>query len=227
MVIHIKAILDRLGLDFWGSWGRLCASWTPSWRQLGGQDRSRAAQECPRAAQESPKNRQESPKTAQECPRRPRSSPGAAQDSPRASQKPTKMPRSSPGPAQDLPRTRPDPTHYLRLQKNSQFLHAILQNFLPSHRAAEIKNERRRYSPPRGSSIRRPTGSACEISAPGLLILPDPPSGFFFSEVLVFPLLNPPPVASGRLHPLRRSAALARLGASWVEKIVFQEAFKK
>ena len=53
-----------------------------------------------------------------------------------------------------------------------------------------------------------------------------PPSGFFFSEVLVFPLLNPPPVASGRLHLLRRSAALARLGASWAEKVAFQEAFK-
>ena len=53
-----------------------------------------------------------------------------------------------------------------------------------------------------------------------------PPSGFFFSEVLVFPLLNPPPVASGRLHLLRRSAALARLGASWAKKIAFQEAFK-
>ena len=143
MVLHIKAILDRLGLDFGGSWARLCASWGPSWLQLGGQDRSRAAQECPRAAQESPKK-------AQECPRQPRSSPGAAQDSPRASQKPTKMPKSSSGPAQDVPRTRPDPTHYLRLQKNSSFLHAILQNFLPSHRAAEIKNERRRYSPQGG-----------------------------------------------------------------------------
>ena len=44
------------------------------------------------------------------------------------------------------------------------------------------------------------------------------PFGFFFLEVLVFPLLNPPPVASGRLPPLRRSAALARLGASWAEK---------
>ena len=41
-----------------------------------------------------------------------------------------------------------------------------------------------------------------------------------------FPLLNPPPVASGRLHLLRRSAALARLGGSWAEKVAFQEAFK-
>ena len=40
------------------------------------------------------------------------------------------------------------------------------------------------------------------------------------------PLLNPPPVASGRLHLLRRSAALARLGGSWAEKVAFQEAFK-
>ena len=41
-----------------------------------------------------------------------------------------------------------------------------------------------------------------------------------------FPLLNPPPVASGRLLPLRRKTALAPLGASWAEKIAFQEAFK-
>ena len=40
------------------------------------------------------------------------------------------------------------------------------------------------------------------------------------------PLLNPPPVASGRLPPLRRFAALAPLGGSWAEKIAFQEAFK-
>ena len=42
----------------------------------------------------------------------------------------------------------------------------------------------------------------------------------------VFPLLNPPPVAPGRLLPERRKTALARLGASWAEKIAFQEAFK-
>ena len=61
-------------------------------------------------------------------------------------------------------------------------------------------------------------------------ILPDPSKANLpkrrFSEVLVFPLLNPPPVASGRLHLLRRFAALARLGGSWAEKIGFQEAFK-
>ena len=42
MVLHIKAILDRLGLDFGRSWGRLCASWAPSWLQLGVQDRSKS-----------------------------------------------------------------------------------------------------------------------------------------------------------------------------------------
>ena len=78
-------------------------------------------------------------------------------------------------------------------------------------------------TPPRGASIRRPSrvGVLDKYTRSSY-----PPSGFFFSEVLVFPLLNPPPVASGRLPPLRRSAALARLGASWAEKIAFQEAFK-
>ena len=119
MVLHIKAILARLGLDLGGSWGRLCASWGPSWLQLGVQDRSksrpRAHKSCPREpkiVQEPPKTAQDSPRASQERPRRPRSSPRAAQespraaqDSPRASQKPTKMPKSSSGPAQDVPRT--------------------------------------------------------------------------------------------------------------------------
>ena len=35
MVLHIKAILDRLGLDFGGYWGQLCASWDLSWLQHG------------------------------------------------------------------------------------------------------------------------------------------------------------------------------------------------
>ena len=78
-------------------------------------------------------------------------------------------------------------------------------------------------TPPRGASIRLPSRVGV---LDGHTRSSYPPSGFFFSEVLVFPLLNPPPVGSGRLHPLRRSAALARLGASWAEKIAFQEAFK-
>ena len=101
MVLHIKAILDRLGLDFGGSWGRLCASWDPSWLQLFVQDRSRAALERPRAVQDSPR-------AAQECPRQPRSRP-------RASQKPTKMARSCPGRAQDSSKTCPDPPQNPRI----------------------------------------------------------------------------------------------------------------
>ena len=89
----------------------------------------------------------ERPRAAQESPR-------AAQDSPRASQKPTKMPRSSPRldqrTAETLPRTWPETTHYPRLKKTSQLHHAFLQNFFPNHKAAEIKNERRRYSPQGG-----------------------------------------------------------------------------
>ena len=62
MVLHIKAILDRLGLDFGGSWGRCCAFGAPSWLQLGAQERSRAAQERPRDLQERPKVAQDSPR---------------------------------------------------------------------------------------------------------------------------------------------------------------------
>ena len=128
MILHIKAILDRLGHDFGGSWGRLCASWGPSWLQLGVQDRSRAALERPRAVQDSPR-------AAQECPRQPRT----AQEPPKADQDDQELPRTRPGLVQDLPRPAPEPTHYPRLEKNSQLHHAILQNFFPNHKAAEIK----------------------------------------------------------------------------------------
>ena len=119
---------------------------------------------APKSAPEPPKSAQEPPKTGQELSKsRPRR-PGAAQDplrtrpaAQRACQEPTMMPRSSPGPAQELrrtrlrpPRTAQDRTHSLRLQKNSQLHHLTLQNFFPSHKAAKIKNERRRYSPQGG-----------------------------------------------------------------------------
>ena len=160
MVLHIKAILDRLGLDFGGSWGRCCAFGAPSWLQLGAQERSRAAQERQRVAQDRARAVQEPTKT-------PRSSPGPAEDSPRRRpelQEPPKtaqeLPKSRPrcpGAAQDLPRScpgpprsAPDPMPYPRLDKNSQLHHAIPQSFCPNHKAAEIKNERRRYSPQGG-----------------------------------------------------------------------------
>ena len=134
---------------------------------------------APKNAPEPPKSAQKPPKTCQELsksrPRRPgaaqdppRTRLGAAQDSPRACQEPTKMPKNSPGPAQDLlrirpgpPRTARDPTHYLRLEKKSQLHNAILQNFFPSHKAAEIKNERRRYSPQGGLQSAAQLGTAC------------------------------------------------------------------
>ena len=67
---------------------------------------------------------------------------------------------------------------------------------------------------------------------PGLLVPPGVlPKPTFQSQgsgslSLAFPFLNPPPPGRARLQLLRRSAALARLGTSWTEKIVFQEAFK-
>ena len=82
-------------------------------------------------------------------------------------------------------------------------------------------------TPPRGASIRRPSRVGVLNRTHGFSesFLP---SSFWILLLggSCFPLLNPPPVASGRLHLLRRSAALARLGASWAEKIPFQEAFK-
>ena len=159
----LALILEGLGVDFAPLGVHLGSNLASKIAPRAAQEPSKIAQEPPKTTQEPSKNVQEPPKTAQECPRRPRSSPGAAQDSPRASQKPTKMPRNSTGPAQDLLRRRPgpvrtarDPTHYLRLDKKSKLHSAILQNFFPSHKAAEIKNERRRYSPQGGLQSARP-----------------------------------------------------------------------
>ena len=204
----------------------------PTWRPRSlqeppksAQEPSKIAQEPPKTTQEPPKNVQEPPKTAQECPRRPRSSPGAAQDSPRASQKPTKMPRSSPGPAQDLLRSRPgpartarDPTHYLRLEKKSQLHNAILQNFFPSHKAAEIKNERRRYSPQGGLQSAAQLGTACWIRTSKSSC----PSKPFQSQVpdinpswILNVCLPPPKSSPSRPGPTPSSAAICGAGASW------------
>ena len=76
-------------------------------------------------------------------------------------------------------------------------------------------------------------GRRAEWLSPGLLVpsgvLPEPTFQSQGSGSLspAFPLLNPPPPGRARLHLLRRSAALARLGGSWAEKVAFQEAFKK
>ena len=84
--------------------------------------------------------------------------------------------------------------------------------------------------PPGGLQSAAQRGRRARLGHPDLLVLPDPSKANLpkprFSEVLVFPLLNPPPLGPGRLHPLRRSAALARLGGSWAEKVAFQEPFK-
>ena len=98
----------------------------------------------------------------------------------------------------------------------------VLPNSLPYRNPPYSKNVGRRYSPQGGFNPPPYGVGVLDKNTRSSY----PPSGFFFSEVLVFPLLNPPPVASGRLLPLRRFAALAPLGGSWAEKIAFQEAFK-
>ena len=184
----------------------------PTWRPRSLQSRPRVPKSHPRVAQEPPKNVQEPPKTAQECSRRPRSSPGAAQDSLRASQKPTKIPRRDPGPAQEpfrtsqirsrphalpmtsaylpttaqsLPRSSPETTPY-PLEDNSQLHHAILQNFFPCHKAANFKNERRRYSPQGGlqsAALRgRRVGWGYEVFLSFWILLPDSSSQRFLSS---------------------------------------------
>ena len=150
MIFHIKAILDRLGLDLGGSWGRLCASWGPSWLQLGVQDRSRAALERPRAVQDSPR-------AAQECPRQPRTAQEPPKSFPKADQDGQELPRTRPGLVQDLPRSATEPTHYPRLEKNSQLHPAILQNFLSKAQSGQLQKRAAAVLPPRGSSIRQTT----------------------------------------------------------------------
>ena len=125
MVLHIKAILDRLDLDFGGSWGRCCAFWAPSWLQLGAQERSRAAQERPRdlqerprAAQERPRAAQERPRAAQDRPRQPKSLPRQPKSLPRADQDAQEQPRTCPGAAEDLP----DPLQTPRLTHDFSIL---------------------------------------------------------------------------------------------------------
>ena len=69
--------------------------------------------------------------------------------------------------------------------------------------------------PPGGLQSAALRGRRARSVYPGLLRT----SGSSFRILLLrgscLPLLNPPPVGPGRLHLLRRSAALARLGASW------------
>ena len=159
MVLHIKAILDRLGLDFGGSWGRL----VPLGVHLGSNLASNIA---PRAALERPRAVQDSPRAAQECPRQPRTAQEPPKSFPKADQDGQELPRTRPGLVQDLPRSAPEPTHYPRLAKNSQLHPAILQNFLPCHKAANFKNKRRRYSPQGGLQSAAQLGTACWTEIP-------------------------------------------------------------
>ena len=121
----------------------------------------RASKSCPRAAQELPKIAKDGPGATKSCPRQPKSFPKADQDG-------QELPRTRPGLVQDLPRSAPEPTHYPRLEKNSQLHPAILQNFLPCHKAANFKNERRRYSPQGGLQLNK---QDCQVtvSAPECL----------------------------------------------------------
>ena len=74
-------------------------------------------------------------------------------------------------------------------------------------------------------AIRRPTGDGVldhpiQVFLSFQVIFFDqvPDSQVLGARTSVFPLLNPPPLGTGRLYLVRRSAALARLGASWAEK---------
>ena len=78
-------------------------------------------------------------------------------------------------------------------------------------------------TPPRGASIRRPTGSACGTRTRGLRILPPILLPDSSSRRFLFP---PPKSSPSSLGPTPSAAAKNGAGASWAEKIAFQEAFK-
>ena len=180
MVLHIKAILDRLGLDFGGSWGRCCAFWAPSWLQLGAQERSRAAQECPRdlqerprAAQERPRFAQEPPMTAQEPPKSAQDGPGAAQEPPKRAQEPPKSRPRCPGAAQDLTRApprscqepgpKPRITHDLKKLPTSPRTSLEL---LSSPQSGRNQKRAAAVLPTRGLQSAAQPGTACWITIP-------------------------------------------------------------
>ena len=107
--------------------------------------------------------------------------PKSAQEPPKAAQQPPKSRTRCLGAAQDEPRGRPgaprsatDSTPYPGLEKNSQLHPALLPNFLPCHKAANFKNERRRYSPQGGLQSAAQRGRRAERFDPGLLVLPSP-----------------------------------------------------
>ena len=128
--------------------------------------------------------------------------------------------------SKNLPRTKPRRKSVRTPSGKLKSPSFLLPNSLPYRNPPYSKNLGRRYSP-QGGFNPPPNGVGVLDSAHGFCqsFLP---SSFWILLLggSCLPLLNPPPVASGRLLPLRRSAALAPLGASWAEKIAFQEAFK-
>ena len=158
----------------------------PTWRPRAIQRRPRSAQERPRAAQERPRAAQELPKSAKDGPGAPKSRPRQPKSFPEADQDGQELPRTRPGLVQDLPRSALESTHYPRLEKNSQLHHAILQNSPPCHKAANFKNERRRYSPQGGlqsAALRgRRVEREYEVFLSFRILLPDSSSRRFLSS---------------------------------------------
>ena len=137
------------------------------------------------------------------------------------------MPRKS----KDLPRTKPriqEPAEdkaekkiRTDASKKTEILQSfILLNSFPYRNPPYSKNVGRRYSPQGGFNPPPNRGRRAGRSGRGLLalsgVLPKPIFQSQGSQSLspAFPFLNPPPPGPGRLHLLRRFAALARLGAS-------------
>ena len=148
--------------------------------------------------------------------------PKLTQNPPRTAPGPPKIRQDHPRTAQDIPR-KPKATQY-GSKYTPKTAHPPPR---PPQVPPEVLINWRGGTKAQPSSIRRPTGVGVLDWTHGFCQSFLPSS---FRILLLggscFPLLNPPPVASGRLHLLRRSAALARLGASWAEKIGFQEALK-
>ena len=135
--------------------------------------------------------------------------------------------------SKNLPRTKPRTNSVQTPTRNIIAQNFVLLNSFPYRKPPYSKNVGRRYSPQGGFNPPPNWGRRVRPVHAGLLqtfrissLTHFLTQRFLEPERLAFPLLNPPPGGSGRLHLRRRSTALARLGASWAEKIAFQEASK-
>ena len=128
------------------------------------------------------------------------------------------MPRKS----KNLPRTKPriqEPAEdkaenkiRTNASKKTQISKLCSSKLLSLSQTSLLQKRWAAVLPPRGASIRRPTGSACEIRLRGLRILPPILLLDSSSRRFLFP---PPKSSPSSLGPTPSSAAICGAGASW------------